>query len=178
MHDHKLVRRLSILWSTAFLIAATSVIGCGEIRTHRQLEPLPSATLVTGIGGTLFRLNKVGDLPNAFGGRDIYGGKVDKGFAEMKLAGIDDQMLLLDVTDVTRQSNETVMDRYKPFNRNNLVNVDVHQSVTIGGADVSKPYRINLDIRKQQELTISGIRVRFLEVQPYSVRYSLEDLQP
>lgn len=77
----------------AIVLLAT---GCGAIRSHRQLEEPLGAQLTSGIGGTLFRLNKTGDLPNAFGGRDIWGGKVDKGFAEMKLVGIEDQTVVLD----------------------------------------------------------------------------------
>jgi hypothetical protein len=83
---------------------------CRTIRSHRQLDQPLGYQLTTGTGGTIFRLNKVGDLPNAFGGRDIWGGKVNKGFAEVKLVGIEDQILLLDVMDINRQSSETTMD--------------------------------------------------------------------
>ena len=163
--------------ATLFLPFAITT-GCGAIQTHRQLEQPLGATLVSGVGGTLFRLNKLGDLPNAFGGRDIWGGKVDKGFAEVKLVEIDDQTLVLDIMDINRQSSETTMDRYKPFQRNAAISVDVQNTVTLGPGEVPKPYRIRLDSRKQQDIVISGVRVKFLEVQPYSVRYTLEDLQP
>ena len=159
----------------AILLLASA---CGAIRSHRQLEQPLGAQLTSGIGGTLFRLNKIGDLPNAFGGRDIWGGKVDKGFAEMKLVGIEEQTVVLDVIDVNRQSSETTMDRYKPFQRSAVVSVDVQQSVTLGPGETSKPYRIRLDTRQQQDIVISGIRVKFIEVQPFSVRYTVEDLQP
>lgn len=152
--------------------------GCATIRLHRQVEQPLGSQLTAGVGGTLFRLNKVGDLPNAFGGRDIWGGKVDRGFAEMKLIGIEDQTLILDVVDVSRQSSETTMDRYKPFQQKGVVNVEVQQSVTPGFGQGSIPTRIRLDTRKQRDIVISGIRVNFVDVQPYSVRYTLEDLQP
>src|SRR5712691_9334026 len=96
--------------ATLFLPFAITT-GCGAIQTHRQLEQPLGAERVSGVGGTLFRLNKLGDLPNAFGGRGIWGGKVDKGFAEVRLAGIEDQTLLLDVIDVNRHSSETTMDK-------------------------------------------------------------------
>lgn len=158
--------------------AVTLSTGCAQILTHRQLEQPVGAALTSGIGGTLFRLNKVGDLPNAFGGRDIWGGKVDKGFAEMKLAGIEGQTLMLEVIDVNRQSSETTMDRYKPFQRNAVVNVDVQNTIVMGSEQSPRPHRINLDTTKQRDIVISGVRVTFVEVQPYSVRYTLEDLQP
>jgi hypothetical protein len=160
------------------LAALIFTAACGAIRLHRQVDQPLGPQLTSGIGGTLFRLNKLGDLPNAYGGRDIWGGKVDRGFAEMKLVGIEDQMLILDVVDVSRQSAETTMDRYKPFQQRGVVNVDVQQSVTLDASQAPTPTRIRLDTRKQRDIVISGIRVNFVEVQPYSVRYTLEDLQP
>jgi hypothetical protein len=124
-------------------------VGCATIRSHRQVEQPLGTQLVSGVGGTLFRLNKLGDLPNAFGGRDIWGGKVDKGFAEVRLAGIEDQTLLLDVIDVNRHSSETTMDRYKPFQQRGVVSVDVQQSTTVGASEASKPYRVRLDSTKR-----------------------------
>lgn len=151
---------------------------CGTIRSHRQVDQPIGPQLTTGVGGTIFRLNKLSDLPNVFGGRDIYGGKVVRGFAEMKLVGIEDQTLILDVIDISRQSSETTMDRYKPFQQRGVVNVDVQQSITVGSAQEPAPTRIRLDTRKQRDIVISGIRVNFVEVQPFGVRYTLEDVQP
>ena len=167
-------------WAISVLILASlSTSGCATIRSHRSLEQPTGATLTTGIGGTVFRLNKTGDLPNAFGGRDIWGGKVDKGFAEMKLAGIEGAVLMLEILEINRQSSETVMDRYKPFaNRNAAINMDVHNTINIGNQELPRPYLVNFDTAKQREIVISGIRVTFSEVQPYSVRYSLENVQP
>ena len=163
-----------MLVSTVMTLSA----GCAEIRTHREFQQPVGATLSSGIGGTIFRLNKVGDLPNAFGGRDIWGGKVDKGFAEMKLAGIEGQALVLDIIDVNRQSTESVMDRYKPFQQNKGVNIDIQNTIVMGSQQSPRPYRINLDTTKQRDIVISGVRVTFVEVQPYSIRYTLEDVQP
>ncbi len=103
---------------------------------------------------------------------------MDRGFAEMKLVGIEDQTLVLDVSDVNRQSSDTTMERYKHLMRPGEINVDVQHSVNIGGAQAPKPTRIHLDTRKQRDIVISGIRVNFVEIQPYSVRYTLEDLRP
>ena len=162
-----------------FLMVVLSLMAaCGAIRSHRQVDQALGPQLTTGIGGTVFRLNKLSDLPNAFGGRDIYGGKVDRGFAEIKLVGIEDQILVLDVIDVNRQSSETTMERYKHLMRPGVANVDVQQSVNMGGSQGPKPTRIHLDTRKQRDIVISGIKINFLEVQPYSVRYTIEDLQP
>ncbi len=164
-----------IEWSV--LVLCCCLVACGVIQNHRQLDQPIRSELTTGIGGTLFRLNKSSDLPNVFGARDIYGGKIDRGFAEIKLVGIEDQTLVLDVVDVNRQSSETVMDRYKPFQQRALMNVDVQQSVGLGSGEGVKPTRVQLDIRKQRDFVLSGIRVVFKDIQPYGVRYTLEDVQ-
>lgn len=169
-----LIRAGGVLLLLGLLLTA----GCGAIRSHRQVEQPLGSQLVSSVGGTLFRLNKLGDLPNAFGGRDIWGGKIDKGFAEVRLVGIDDQVLILEVIDVSRHSSETTMDRYKPFQQRGLFNMDVQQSVTAGPGESPTPYRVRLDTSKQQDIVIAGIRLRVLEVQPHALRYQLEDLQP
>ena len=152
--------------------------GCGTIRIHRQfMQPL-SSQLTVGVGGVVVRMNKLSDLPNAFGGRDIWGGKVDRGFSEIRLAGIQGSTLLLDVVDVDEQSSETVMDRYKPFDRTGVVDVDVNQEISVQAGGGPTPYRVHFDTAVQRDFVVSGVRVTFLDVQPYSVRYTIEDLQP
>ncbi len=162
-----------------FVLGNIALSGCGAIRSHRNLDQPAGSRLTTGIGGTIFRLNKTGDLPNAFGGRDIWGGKIDKGFAEMKLAGIEGAVLTLEILDINKQSSETVMDRYKPFqNRNAAVTIDVNNTVRVGNNKHQKAYVVKFDTTKQKDIVISGVRVTFFGVQPYSVQYTLENIQP
>ena len=164
---------------TILLLINVVLSGCGTIRSHRHLEQPLGTSLTTGIGGTIFRLNKTGDLPNAFGGRDIWGGKIDKGFAEMKLVGVEGTTLTLEILEINKHSSETVMDRYKPFqNRNAAVSVEVDNIVTIENQEYPKPYVLKFDITKQKDIVISGVRVTFSEVEPYSVQYTLENIQP
>jgi hypothetical protein len=166
-------------WAISIFVVVSLSASCGTIRNHRHLEQPTGAVLTTGIGSTVFRLNKIGDLPNAFGGRDIWGGKVDKGFAEMKLADIDGTVLTLEILEINRQSSETVMDRYKPFaNRNAAVSVGVNNTINIGNQEQPRSYVVKFDTARQREIVIGGIRVTFSEVQPYSVQYSLENVQP
>lgn len=164
---------------STFIVASLLLSGCGTIQSHRNIEQPIGSLLTTGIGGTVFRLNKTGDLPNAFGGRDIWGGKINKGFAEMTLAGIEGTVLILEITEVNRHSSETTMDRYKPFkNRNAAVNVDVDNTITIGNPEQAKSYTVRFDTAKQGDIVISSIRVTFSEVQTYNVQYTLENIQP
>src|SRR2546426_11600510 len=94
------------------LIAALSLtVACGTIRSHRQIDQPLGSQLTTGIGGTVFRLNKSSDLPNVFGGRGIYGGKGDRRFGGIKLGGIEGPAPFLNVRPVTRQTSGTGMGR-------------------------------------------------------------------
>ena len=77
----------------SIVLALTFVASCAAVRSHRELEQPLGSQLVASVGSTIFRLNKLGDLPNVVGGRDIYGGKVDRGFAEIKLVAIDGKRL-------------------------------------------------------------------------------------
>lgn len=164
--------------SSLIAIALAGVlVSCGTIRTHRQFAQALSTQLTVGVGGVVVRMNKLSDLPNAFGGRDIWGGKVDRGFSEITLAGIEGTTLLLDIVDRDLQSSETVMDRYKPFNRGVVVDIEVNQTINFQASEGPVPHRILFDTTVQRDFVISGIRVTFLEVQPYSVRYTIEDLQ-
>lgn len=146
-------------------------VGCGTIREHRDLVQAQNQTLTASVGSTLFHLNKKGDLPNVVGGRDIYGGKVDKGFAEVKLRAIhDDGVIDLLVYDVSRESAETTMDRYRPVGR-----VNVSQTVNVGaGEEGAIP--VTVDTKIEKEYVVSGIKITFLAVRPFSVDYRITDL--
>lgn len=157
----------------ALLIAVTT--GCAQIRDHREFEQPLGIELTTGIGGTMFRMNKEGDLPNAFGGRDVWGGKVDKGYAHVKLVGIQNDTLILSISDVSWTSTETTMDRYGAFRQPGTV--DVAQTVNIGDGPGQDSTLVHLDTTRQNDIVIAGVRIKVIEVQPYSVRYLLEDLQ-
>lgn len=139
----------------------------------------PLETQITAsVGSTLFRLNKQGDLPNAFGGKDIYGGKVGKGHAELKLLAVREERYVdLVAFDVHRDSSETTMDRYKPFDKS-LARVDVSQTVNIGSTSSEPCLIVTVDTAREKEYILSGIRVTFIELRPSSVVYTLEDLQP
>jgi len=161
------------LFLTFFIL--TSVSGCAAIRSHRILEQPSGVTLSTGVGGTIFRLNKVGDLPNAYGGRDIYGGKTDKGFAEVKLIKIDGTVLTLGVVDIAINTTETVMERYKVFENRNSINLNSSTSIALGGETGPRPNITKLDTAKQPYFTIAGVRITFTDVNEYGVQYQITD---
>ncbi len=155
------------------IVVAACVVACSTIQVYRRLDQPTGQQLTGSVGGTVFRLNRTSDLPNAFGRADLYGGKVDRGFAELKFLGVNEKgEVLLLVNDVSRSSSETTMDRYgaRP-----AIQVQTNVAVSSNVADAGT--RFFFDPKKQKELVIAGVLVIFLEVQPYSVSYRLEDTQ-
>jgi len=99
------------------LTIAFFISGCATIQNYNKLEQPDDKVLTASIGSTIFRMNKSGDLPNVYGKADLYGGKVDKGYTELKFKGIKENgNLILQTTDMNKSSTETVMDRYEPYN--------------------------------------------------------------
>ncbi len=72
------------------------VSGCATVQSYNKLEQPEEKVLTASIGSTIFRMNKSRDLPNVFGKADLYGGKVDKGYTELKLKGIKENGHFLD----------------------------------------------------------------------------------
>jgi hypothetical protein len=88
-------------------------VACSTIRSYEVLQQPTGKTLQTNIGGKVFRVERSSDLPNAFGNADIWGGKVDRGFVELRFGGVsDDGRLVLRITEIETRSNETTVSRY------------------------------------------------------------------
>ena len=161
-----------------FIVAILSISGCGTvtqpIQSYRNFEQPLGTTLSTGVGGLIFHMKKTADLPNALGGKDIWGGKVDKGYAEMKLAGIEGSILILEIVDTNLQATETAFDRNMMYKAYKVVTGDKSDNKQ----EQAKPNVVRFDFAQQKEIVISGVKVTFSEVQPYNVKYSLQDIQP
>lgn len=154
------------------LVALLSACGA-TLQTYRALDQLPNQVNTASIGGTIFRLNRSSDLPNVYGKADVFGGKVDRGHAELKFLGVNEKgELILLVIDDNKSSTETTMDRYRDRSR-----VEVQTSVSMGVPSALEGSKFFFDPKKQKDLVISGIRVTFVDVQPYSVSYRIEDTQ-
>ncbi len=153
------------------LITVVIVSGCSAIRNHRNFQQPLEQSLTASVGSALVRMNRIGDLPNAYGGRDIYGGKVDKGYVEVKLVEITDTKgLTLSVSDVAVQSTESTMTRYV-----NPKLVDVTQNVNISSSDNSSTI-VEIDGNAENEYVIGGVKITFLEIRKSSIVYTIEDL--
>ena len=162
----------TILTRIIFLCVALNLAACSTITMKSQLDQQTAIRLQASIGSTIFRLNRISDLPNAFGKADLYGGKVDRGYAELKFLGVNERNeLILSVTDINRSSTETTMDRYMP-----AVRMQVQNTLSIGGsASPDTAIKFLFDPKKESELSIAGVKVQFTEVKPYSVTYILSN---
>jgi hypothetical protein len=152
------------------IILCALSISCASIENYRGLDQETNEILTTSVGGSIFRLNRTSDLPNAFGKADLYGGKVDRGYAEVKFKGISSNgELILQVIDVNKRSSETTMDRY-------MQSVNVNQNVSIGESGSPEMSTFLFDLSKEKELIIANVKIIFLSAKPYSVSYKLIDL--
>jgi hypothetical protein len=167
------------------VLAAAFVAGCGTIQEHNQVAQPTGRDLDTYIGGTIFKVSRTKDLPNAFGRADLFGGKVFAGYTELRYQGLtDDGKILLRVTEIETHSSETTMSRYGQSTGSYHGYSDgygnVSGSLTVhnppqGSTEILPPNttQFAFDISKEKELVIAGVRVSFIEVKPQSLRFRL-----
>ena len=89
--------------------------------------------LYASVGSVIFRLDRTSDLPNVLGGADIYGGKIDGGYSEVRLIGVEAELLIFESVDIFKNSTENTLQRY--------VNLDQgtnNTTVNIGNSDINK----------------------------------------
>ena len=92
------------------LFLCLGLIGCATMQNYNKLKQPEEKILTASIGSTIFRMNKSSDLPNIYGKADMYGGKVDRGYVELKFKGIKENgSLILQIADVSKSSTETTM---------------------------------------------------------------------
>ena len=143
--------------------------GCATIQNYNRLEQPEDKILTASIGSTIFRMNKSTDLPNVFGKADLYGGKVDRGYTELKFKGIKENgNLILQITDINKSSTETTMDRYSEVPK-----VSMESKVSIGEGSTPDQTVFEFDPKKEKNLVIGGVNVMFIEVTSYSVKYKI-----
>ena len=142
--------------------------GCATVRYHEILQQPTDKLLTASAGATIFRVNKTSDLPNAFGGRDIYGGKIDRGFSEVKLVKTEEKRFVYFlVKEVYLHSTDTTMDRYSTRS-----NVESNQSVIFGDS-ANRGIPVVIDTNEENIYALGGIRVEIKEVKGSSIDYLL-----
>jgi len=162
-----------------------ALAGCGAtIQTYDRLSQETGRELSTYVGGQVLRVQRSGDLPNAFGKADVFGGKVNRGYTELRYQGqAPDGRLVFRVTEVETESTETTMSRYggstSTLNAQRVGN-SVYGTVTTYEAPRGSTERLPpnttqfaLDPTKTKELNIAGIKVKILNATETSLSYQL-----
>ena len=169
----------------ASLLLIATLSGCGAtIKTYEHVSQEIDRTLTTHIGGQVLKVEKSSDLPNAFNKADIFGGKINRGYTELRYQGIaPDGRLVFRITEVETESTETTMSRYggstSTLNANRYGN-NVYGTVTTYNAPQGNTERLPpnttqfaLDMAKTKELTIGNIKVNIVSADETSITYRL-----
>lgn len=166
-----------------FLIAVLT--GCGAtIQSYERLSQDTDRTLTTHVGGQVLKVQKSSDLPNAFGKADIFGGKVNRGYTELRYQGLaPDGRLVFRVTEVETESSETTMSRYggstSTLNAQRYGN-SVYATVTTYDAPRGSTERLPpnttefaVDPSKAKEFEVGGVKVSVVSADETSITYRL-----
>lgn len=168
------------------LTLVIALAGCGAtIQTHERMSQETGRELSTHVGGQVLRVQRTQDLPNAFGKADVFGGKISRGYTELRYQGITPEgRLVFRVTEVETETTETTMSRYggstSTLNAQRVGN-SVYGVVTTYEAPRGSTERLPpnttefaLDPKKTKEFTIGGIRVLVINASETSLAYQLK----
>ncbi|MBS3974781.1 MAG: peptidase [Actinobacteria bacterium] len=165
------------------LILTFAASACSTIQTYEILHQPTDRQLSTHVGGQVMRIARSSDLPNAFGKADVFGGKVDRGFTELRFQGLaPDGRLVFRVTEIETASTETTMSRYgvrqTTFNATQFGNTVTGNVTTFdpprGSTDRLPPNTTQFAVAQgTREFTVAGIRVVLLQATETSLLYEL-----
>lgn len=171
---------------TVSLVILISVFssGCVGIPVGSEIQSysLPvqelNKPMLASAGSVLLRINKTSDLPNIYGRADIYGGKVDRGFTEVRLLGGDGKTrLTLSITDVEKASSETTMERYQPYmtaqQGGSPVNVTTNVNTVQGQSSVPSSV-VTADLNDTNFIAVGSYLIRFKKFDGVNLTYLIE----
>jgi hypothetical protein len=111
--------------------------------------------LQTYVGGTVLRIDRTEDLPNAFGGRDIWGGKRPKGAVELKYLGLGEEgTIKLRVVSTDIETNENWRRR-----------------LGRQGYATSSTDSVDFEHERSRPFSMEGFEITFLDAQPSSLTF-------
>lgn len=179
----------------SIVILSFLVWGCSPIQRYENVSKPIDAIQTASLGSELYRINKTRDLPDAFGKADVWGGKVNEGYAELRFMGLTpDGKIIFRLTDIDIESNESVFTRYgtnrTTVNSKTTANATAHGNTAYGTArtntTISHYEKPNATITQRPPNTIEfvfdpsdkilpldGITVEVEDVKEYSISYVL-----
>ncbi|WP_299176751.1 hypothetical protein [uncultured Neptuniibacter sp.] len=171
------------------------MLGCSQIQRYETVSKTIGTQQTAAIGSELYRVNKTRDLPNAFGKADVWGGKVNEGYSELRFMGLtNDGKIIFRLTDIDIESNESVFTRYgtsrSTINSNTTANASVYGNTAYGSANTNttvshyeKPEATITQLPpntiefvfdpSDKMLPLEGITIEVLQVKTYSISYVL-----
>jgi len=167
------------------------VAGCAQVQQRQQLAEPVGLVLRTPVGGAIATIRKDRDLPNAFGGADIYGRTVDAGFTRVIYRGrAADGSVLVEQVNVDVQSNASTLTRPPIINtptqpavlssRERAVAYGTLRTVSVASpADqvaMPMPGAAQFSVPKQRSLTLpTGQTVEFIAAEPHQLLFRIVD---
>lgn len=136
--------------------------GCAQIESYRTFDQPTGEQLSAPIGGVMLKIRKTRDLPNVFGRADIWGGKVDEGFTELRYLGMsEDGTISLRLVDQDIVSDENVFTRYMGKGSPNKALL----------SPAATEFKHNF--REKPEIAIFNATITILDATPVNIRYIL-----
>lgn len=162
------------------LVLTIALSGCSQIQHYNNVDVNLATNLTTSIGGKVFGITKTKDLPNAFGKADIWGGKVNTGYSELRFQGLtEDNKIVFRFMDVNIHSDENVFTRYGR-------NTSTVSANDFGGLTVVHNNKPEATISQlppntteflfpieDKKLSIGGYTIEIISVTPYSLMYKV-----
>ncbi|MGR5282707.1 peptidase [Photobacterium damselae] len=162
----------------SFILFSLILSGCSSIQHYEKTNITLGTHLQASIGSSIFQISKTKDLPNAFGSADIYGGKVNTGYSDLRFMGLSsNKELIFRFTDIVIDSNETTMSRYGV----NVTHVNSDNWGNLTATTYSKPTSSTYQLppntvefkvpKDKKTLPINGYTVQILNANEYSIEY-------
>lgn len=167
-----------LILAGVFSSACVGIPVGSEIQSYASPVQELNKSMLASAGSVLLRINKTSDLPNIYGRADIYGGKVDRGFTEVRLISGDGKTrFTLSITDVERASSETTMERYQPYMtaQQGSSPLNVTTNVNTAQAQNSAPNSVvSVDLNDTNFIAVGSYLVRFTKFDGVNLTYQIE----
>ncbi|WP_067866814.1 hypothetical protein [Neptuniibacter marinus] len=183
--------KIILVISVLFFLTA-----CGaSIQTYESYSKTAGILQTASIGGELYRVNKEKDLPNAFGKADLFGGRLNAGYTELRFMGLTPEgHIIFRLIDIDIESNETTMSRYgtstTTVNSNTTANASVYGNSAYGTANTRTvishyekpsatvtqlpPNTVEFIFNPEDKiLELEGVSVEVVKTTDYSISYVL-----
>ena len=179
----------------SILVLSFILLGCSQIQHYEHISKPVAQPQIASVGNELYRIKKTRDLPNVFGKADVWGGKINEGYSELRFMGLTSEGgIIFRLTDIDIESNENVFTRYgashSTVSSNTTANATAYGNSAYGNAHtnttISHYKKPEATITKlppntvefvfdpaEKNLALEGITIEIIEVKKYSISYVL-----